>query len=46
MGTGGTQNFPFYYYLENGEKQESITDFALKKFVEKYGQVSKKDIFN
>ena len=43
---GDFQNFPFYYYLENGEKKENITDFALKKFVEKYGQVSKKDIFN
>ena len=46
---GGSQAFPFYIYKEDGtNRRENITDWALEKFREQYGDssITKWDIFH
>lgn len=45
---GGSQCFPFYTYSKDGSnRQENITDWALKQFQEKYSsQITKWDVFH
>ena len=46
---GGSQNFPFYFYDEDGtNRRENITDWALGEFRKHYGDkgISKWDIFH
>ena len=43
---GDTSAFPLYYYLENGERECAISDFAKSEFEKHLGfSVSKEDIF-
>ncbi|WP_294210614.1 type ISP restriction/modification enzyme [uncultured Sphingomonas sp.] len=47
-GSGGTQTFSRYRYTKSGERIDNITDWALNKFVKKYGKkgVTKDAIFH
>jgi predicted helicase len=47
-GSRDTQGLPLYYYDENGNKIDNITDWGLKKFQDYYQDktISKEDIFN
>lgn len=37
-GNGGTEGLPRYRYTKSGERIDNITDWALNKFVERYGR--------
>nr|WP_243848119.1 type ISP restriction/modification enzyme [Sphingomonas oligoaromativorans] len=45
--SGGSQTFPRYRYTKSGEQIDNITDWALNKFVKRYGKkgVTKDAIF-
>ena len=42
---GGSQCLPLYRY-ENGNRVDNITDWGLEKFRERYGELTKEDIFH
>ncbi len=45
---GDSQCFPLYFYDDNGNRHENITDWGLKQFREHYGnkKIMKEDIFH
>ena len=47
-GSGGTMTFARHRYGPSGEKMDNITDWALNKFIAKYGRkgITKDAIFN
>lgn len=50
-GNGGTESVPRWRYAADGERIDNITDWALNRFVERYGgkkarPITKDDIFN
>jgi predicted helicase len=53
-GNGGTESVPRWRYTADGERIDNITDWALNRFVERYGKgrgkktraITKGDIFN
>ncbi|MHA6646277.1 type ISP restriction/modification enzyme [Mesorhizobium sp. A623] len=47
-GNGSTQGAPRYRYTKSGERVDNITDWALNKFVKRYGKrgVTKDSIFH